>query len=105
MSDFNEFINEGLADSIAETGETVTFRGVTYTADVGELTNAAEFILGGEAQRKSCAILLPIPATPFDPEIRTHERILTGQGELEIVTIGKDSIAYQLQCAEVARKK
>ena len=103
-SEFDDFINAGIADVLEQCGEPITFRGETYSAIIGELGIRPEFVMGGEAQRKSCTIELAIPSPAFDPEPRKGERLSARGGELEIVSFTKDETTYRLECAEVFRK-
>lgn len=103
MSDFSEFIADGLDDMLTLVGEDVTFRRETYTADVGILAVNPVFDIGGEIQRKSCTIVLQ-RSVATDPPRKT-ERITTPHGVLEIVGVQIDPAAYTLTCAEIGGKK
>jgi hypothetical protein len=103
MSDFSDFIANGLSDLISLVGETVTFRGDEFSADVGILSMNPMFDTGGEIQRKSCTIVLE-RSVASDPPRKT-EKITTPHGTLEIVGISIDPAAYTLTCAEIGGKK
>lgn len=103
MSDFSEFIDEGLSAMLDFVGETVTFRGEAYIGDVGILAVNPMFDIGGEVQRKTCTVVLQRSVATDAP--RKTERITTPHGTLEIVGIQIDPSAYTLTCAEIGGKK
>jgi hypothetical protein len=105
MSEFSEFISGGQSEALGEFGETVTFRGVPYTANVGQLGYNPEHGVGGETPRKSCTICMPFPALAFTIHPKADEKIATtSHGVLEIVSCTTDSSGYILTCAEVFQK-
>ena len=107
MSDFSDFMDEGLADMLGIVDlEDIVFRGEPIIGDVGNLSVNPMFDIGGENQRKSCTIVLQrsIAALIADAPRKT-ERITTTYGTLEIVGIQIDASAYTLTCAEIGGKK
>ena len=106
MSDFSDFIANGLSDLVELAGETVTFRGEEYQADVGPLEQAPMFDMGGEKPMKNCTVVLPTPSPALTSDPRKNERMTTTQhGEMEIDTFSKSESGYVFRLKEIGGKK
>lgn len=106
MSDFSDFIDQGLSDLVELAGETITFRNVDYDADVGPLEQSPMFDIGGEKPMKTCTVVLPTPSPALASEPRKNERMTTTQhGEMEIDTFSKSESGYVFRLKEIGAKK